>query len=174
LHRNFPNSLKEIPMLIKSFLRTSALALGLSAVLCAPFDYAFGADTETTPVQNVRMDDYAAGKAAVDAKDWSKAAEHFKKVVNKEPRNADGWNMLGYSSRWMGKMDDAFAAYGKALALQPNHKGANQYIGVAYLKTNDLPKAESQLTKLDQICGKNCEEYQSLAKAIAEFKATKG
>jgi hypothetical protein len=42
------------------------------------------------------------------------------------------------------------------------------------LKTNDLPKAEAQLTKLDQICGKGCEEYQSLAKAISEFKASKG
>jgi predicted Zn-dependent protease len=74
----------------------------------------------------------------------------------------------------MGKTDEAFAAYGKALALQPNHKGANQYIGVAYLKTGDLSKAEAQLAKLDSICGQSCEEYKSLAKAIVEFKASKG
>ncbi|MGL4574231.1 MAG: tetratricopeptide repeat protein [Burkholderiaceae bacterium] len=161
-------------MLNPSFIRASATAFGLAAALCSPMaTVAFAADTESTPVQNARVDDYAAGKAAVDAKNWSKAAEHFKKVVAQDPKNADGWNMLGYSNRWMGKTDDAFAAYGKALALQPNHKGANQYIGVAYLKTNDLLKAEAQLAKLDSICGQSCEEYKSLAKAISEFKASK-
>jgi cytochrome c-type biogenesis protein CcmH/NrfG len=77
--------------------------------------------------------------------------------------------MLGYSSRWLGKYDEAFAAYDKALALDPKHKGALEYSGIAYLKTNQKDKADAQLAKLKEICA-TCEETTDLAKAIAAYK----
>jgi Flp pilus assembly protein TadD len=93
----------------------------------------------------------------------------FNKVVAKNPKNADAYNYLGYSNRWMGKYDEAFAAYGKALALDPNHKGALEYSGIAYLKTNQKAQADAQLAKLQAICA-TCEETRDLAKAVAEYK----
>ena len=127
------------------------------------------ADTPTTPVENAKIDDYAAGKKALDAKKWGDAAASFKKVVANNPKNADAYNLLGYSSRWLGKYDEAFAAYDKALALDPKHKGALEYSGVAYLKVNQKDKAEAQLAKLKVICAK-CEETTDLAKALAAYK----
>src|SRR5687768_12404703 len=109
---------------------------------------ALAADIQTTPVENARLDDFAAGKKAMEAKKWSEAASSFSKVVAQNPKNADAYNYLGYSYRWMGKYDEAFAAYDKALALDPKHRGALEYSGIAYLKTGKKAQAEAQLAKL--------------------------
>ena len=142
----------------------AVLALATSAVTWA-------ADTETKPAQNAESADYAAGKVAVEKKDWVTAMKRFTLAVEQDPKNADAWNMLGYSSRWAGKYPEAFDAYDKVLALDPKHRGANGYLGVAYVRTNDLAKARAQLAKLSTICGnKDCDEYKLLNKAIAEYK----
>ena len=146
----------------------AALALFCSLSTLLP---TFAADTETSPAKNVASADYAAGKKAVEEKQWTVAADYFRRATLQDPKNADAWNMLGYSSRWAGKYPDAFDAYGRALALEPFHRGANSYLGVAYVKTNDLVKARAQLAKLESICGnKDCDEYKALDKAIAEYK----
>ncbi|MDI1268660.1 MAG: tetratricopeptide repeat protein [Polaromonas sp.] len=126
---------------------------------------ALAADFQATPVENARLDDFAAGKKAMEAKKWAEAASSFSKVVAQNPKNADAWNYLGYSNRWLGKYDEAFAAYNKALTLDPKHRGALEYSGIAYLKTGQKAQAEAQLAKLQAICG-SCEETTDLAKAI--------
>ncbi len=131
---------------------------------------ATAADIQTTPVENARIDDFAAGKNALAAKNWAEAASSFSKVVAQNPQNADAYNYLGYSNRWLGKYDEAFAAYGKALALDPKHKGALEYSGIAYLKTGQKAQADAQLARLQSICA-NCTETKDLAKAVAEYKA---
>ena len=136
--------------------------------LCLPAQM-LAADTSPMPIESAKADDFAIGKKALAAKNWTLAAESFKKVVADNPKNADGYNLLGYSSRWLGKYNEAFAAYDKALALDPKHKGALEYSGVAYLKVNQKDKAEAQLVRLRAICT-SCEETTDLAKAIAAYK----
>ena len=132
---------------------------------------ALAADTESTPAKDAASADYVAGKQAVEQKQWTLAAESFKRATLQDPKNADAWNMLGYSSRWAGKYPEAFDAYAKALALDPKHRGANSYLGVAYVRTNDLAKARTQLAKVESICGnKDCGEYKLLDNAIVEYK----
>jgi Flp pilus assembly protein TadD len=145
--------------------RTLAVAGALAIVALS-----HAADTEVSPAKNAASADYVAGQKAVEAKQWSTAADHFRRATLQDPKNADAWNMLGYSSRWAGKYPEAFDAYGRALALEPHHRGANSYLGVAYVRTDNLVKAKEQLAKLDGICGKDCDEYKLLAKAIAEYK----
>ena len=130
---------------------------------------ALAADFQTTPVENARLDDFATGKKALEAKKWAEAASSFSKVVAQNPKNADAYNYLGYSNRWLGKYDEAFAAYNKALTLDPKHRGALEYSGIAYLKTGQKAQAEAQLAKLQAICS-SCEETTDLAKAIAAAK----
>jgi tetratricopeptide (TPR) repeat protein len=127
-------------------------------------------DTDTTPQANEENPDFAAGRKAVEAKDWPIAVVAFERAVKRDPKSADAYNMLGYAYRWQNRMDESFAAYRKALQLDPNHKGAHEYIGVAYLKVKQPGKAKEHLARLEQICGKNCEEYNDLAKAIADYK----
>ncbi len=152
---------------MKNFLfRTLATVLALTIVPAT-----MAADTESSPAKNTASADYVAGKQAVEQKQWTLAAESFKRATLQDPKNADAWNMLGYASRWAGKYPEAFDAYARALALEPFHRGANSYLGVAYVRTNDLVKARAQLAKLESICGnKDCDEYQALDKAIVEYK----
>ncbi len=149
--------------------------IALKILLALPlFGMAMGgpvlaADTSPALIENTKPDDYATGQKALAAKNWALAASSFKKAVADNPKNADAYNLLGYSSRWLGKYDEAFAAYDKALILDPKHKGALEYSGVAYLKVNQKAKAEAQLAKLKTICA-SCEETTDLAKAIAAYK----
>ena len=152
------------------FTLRNAMARSAAAVLTLVIAGAtIAADIQTTPVYNARNSDFDTGKKAIDAKNWAEAASNFAKVVAKDPKNADAYNYLGYANRWMGKYDEAFAAYGKALALAPNHKGALEYSGIAYLKTHQKAQADAQLAKLQAICA-TCEETRDLAKAVAEYK----
>ena len=148
-----------------------ALTLALALTFATTATLAMAADTESSPAANAASADYAAGKQAIEEKKWLLAANHFKRATMQDPKSADAWNMLGYSSRWAGKYPEAFDAYAKALALDPQHRGANSYLGVAYVRTNDLAKARTQLAKVESICGnKDCDEYKLLDNAIAEYK----
>ena len=114
--------------------------------------------------------DYAAGKRAVEAMNWQAALDAFNKVAAKDPGNANAQNYLGYTYRKSGKLDLAFKHYEEALRLNPKHRGAHEYMGEAYLMTDNLAKAEEHLQALDRLCFFGCEEYSELKKAVAEYK----
>ena len=147
----------------KKILITAALAVSASGLVMS-------ADTPSFTPQVRAVDQMAVGRQAVQNKNWEQAIASFKKAVADNPMNADAHNMLGFSHRALGKFDDAFAAYDKALAIDPKHKGALEYSGMGYLKTNQKAKAEAQLAKLEIIC-LTCTETTSLAKAIADYKS---
>ena len=152
---------------MKKLVMTGLLALTMLGSV------AYAAETETTPAANAENRDFSAGKRAVEKKDWATAVARFRNVVVAEPTNADAYSMLGFSLRWMGKMDEAFAAYDRALKLNPQHRGALEYSGVAYLKADQPAKAQEQLARLENVGAKNSEEYRDLAKAITDYNAGK-
>jgi tetratricopeptide (TPR) repeat protein len=110
--------------------------------------------------------DFIAGRKAIEAKDWKKAIALFSRFHS----DADAFNYLGFANRNLGNYEAAFTNYRRALALDPNHRGAHEYVGEAYLLTNNLAKAEEHLAALARICGAGCEEYQDLARAVAAYK----
>jgi hypothetical protein len=67
-------------------------------------------------------------------------------------------------------MDLAFKHYGRALQLNPRHRGAHEYVGEAYLIVNNLSKAEEHLAALEKICLIPCEEYDDLRKKIDVYR----
>ena len=116
--------------------------------------------------------DFKAGRAAIEAQDWKKAIAALERSARKYNDEPAVHNWLGYSWRKSGNLDRAFRHYNTALRLDPNHRGANEYIGEAYLLKKDVANAEKHLKALERICsGRACEEYQDLEKSIAEFKA---
>ncbi|MBO6827299.1 MAG: tetratricopeptide repeat protein [Sneathiella sp.] len=133
--------------------------------------FAMGSDSGSSSLVKTADPSYDLGKQAIEAENWTTAIGHLNKTVEKDPKNADAFNYLGFAHRQLGDYDTAFQEYGKALALNPNHKGANEYIGEAYLKTGNLQKAEMHLAKLDEICTFGCAEYTLLKRKVAEFKA---
>lgn len=116
--------------------------------------------------------DYAAGKAAVDRQDWPAAIAALKQAVVAEPRNAEAFNLLGYATRKSGDAQGSLQYYQQALAIDPKHLGAHEYIGEAYLMLGDLPRAEEHLARLDDLCTFGCPEYRELKEAIAVYKRT--
>lgn len=75
-------------------------------------------------------------------------------------------NYLGYSHRKLGMMEKAQEYYAQALSLDPDHKGANEYLGELYLEIGEIGKAKAQLAKLDTICAFGCAEREDLARLI--------
>ncbi len=142
-------------------------ALVALAVALAPLAALADANVTAPPLANP---DFDFGVEAVRAKDWDKAIYHLEIVARAEPANADVQNLLGYSYRNQKKYDLAFKHYGEALRLDPKHKAAHEYVGEAYVLTGNKAKAQEHLAALERICGKGCEEYQDLARAIAQAK----
>ena len=117
----------------------------------------------------VRDPDYAAGKAAIDSKNWKEAIARLQQSALREPENADIQNFLGYAHRNLKQFDLAFTHYKRAIELNPRHRGAHEYIGEAYLMVGDLPKAQEHLAALEKICLLPCEELDDLKEKIAEY-----
>ena len=116
---------------------------------------------------------YEAGKAAVANGDWTTAITQFSAAVAADPKSADSENMLAYSLRKSGDLKGAFTHYGVALKLNPSHRGALEYLGEAYLLSGKPAEAKKQLARLAKVCGKKCEQYVDLSKAIAAYKPVK-
>jgi len=134
---------------------------------------ALGNASMTTPAANNQNADFVAGKQAIDRKEWKAAVESLLKAEKSMPGNADVNNYLGYAYRHLGDLDNSFKYYKEALRIDPKHRGAHEYIGQAYLKAKQPDKAAEHLAALEKICGKSCEEYRDLAKAIANYDKAK-
>jgi Tfp pilus assembly protein PilF len=117
---------------------------------------------------------YVQGEKAVARGDYAEATRLLEMVVARDQRNADAYNLLAYSIRRSGDPARAIPLYEKALAIDPKHRGAHEYIGEAYLMLGDLPKAKEHLAVLDKLCVLPCEEYTDLKKAVQQYEASQG
>ena len=146
--------------LISAALVVAALATGAS--LADP--------TEEASDLVARDADYAAGKQAIEKKNWGEAAKRFQQASVRQPDNADIQNYLGYAHRNLKQFDAAFKHYKQALVLNPRHRGAHEYIGEAYLMVNDLASADKHLAALRDICLLPCEELTDLENAVSAYR----
>jgi Flp pilus assembly protein TadD len=146
-----------------------ALFLCVTAALLAPT--ARAEPYEDNPGAAANDPDYAAGKAAMDKKNWAEAVKRFQQAALRDPDSADLHNYLGFSYRNLKQMDLAFKFYKRSIELNPRHRGAHEYIGEAYLMVGDLANAEKHLAALRNICLLPCEELADLEKAVTAFRA---
>ena len=141
------------------------------AVLAAPAAALAAADTNSSggPVDPV----LERAAQASERKDWPGAQAILKEAVARDPKNAEYHNMYAYNLRKGPNPDMSlvFEHYNEALRLDPKHRGANEYLGEAYLMIGNLPKAKEQLAALDKICFFACKEYSELKQHIAEYEA---
>jgi tetratricopeptide (TPR) repeat protein len=114
--------------------------------------------------------DYVAGKQAVAARDWKRAIALLERAEARDPKDANVHNYLGFANRNDGNWEVAMNHYRTALALNPEHRGATEYMGHAFLLRGNLSLAQAQLSKLERMCGRGCEEYASLSKAIDDYR----
>ena len=142
------------------------LMLVLAAI--APALHAVESDSDPVAASDP---DYAAGKKAIEARNWNAAIGFFSSAERRTPDNPDIQNYLGFAHRNAGRLDVALRHYQRALKLDPRHRGAHEYIGEAYLMSGNPAKAEEHLATLKRICPIRCEERDDLGKKIAAYKA---
>ncbi len=109
---------------------------------------------------------YQAGVEAIEHQNWQRAIDLFHTSLLWDRFNADAHNWLGFAYRNEGDLNHAFAEYEAALKLDPQHKGAHEYLGEAYVIAKNLPKAKEHLAALEKLCGQACPEYRELEEAI--------
>ena len=155
-----------------SNLRALFLPAAALVALCLALpqqSLAAGSDDDKAP-----QSEYSLAKQAMDDGDYNAAINRFARLHEAEPNDADVLNMLGYGYRKIGNFDQARGYYLQALAIDPNHRGANEYLGELYLETGQLDMAEERLSVLDKDCWLGCDEYTELKESIAKYKVEKG
>ena len=101
---------------------------------------------------------------------YKKANKLLIKSNKKSPNKADTLNYLGFTTRKLGDYETAEKYYLQGLALKPNHKGINEYLGELYVVTKRHNLAVERLEVLKSC---NCEEYEDLKAIIAGEKVSK-
>ena len=117
---------------------------------------------------------YTEAVRAIKAKEYGKAVPLLEDVVSRDSANADAYNWLGYATRKNGNPTGAIPYYEKALAIDPKHRGAHEYIGEAYLALDNLPKAKEHLGRLDKLCFFPCSQYKDLKRAVEAYESSGG
>lgn len=134
-----------------------------------------GGGGDDSPSWSAKSEDPAVktAKAAIAAGDHATAQLSLKVALAADPGNADLHNLYAYALRKGANpdMELVFKHYNEALRLDPKHRGAQEYIGEAYLMVGNLPKAKEHLAALDKLCFFGCSEYNELKKAIAAYEA---
>ena len=136
---------------------TSGVALALLlGVLNSP---ALAVDTSEAP-------DLTSARAKIKARDFKGALEELVPMLQ-STQHADVHNLIGFSLRKTGDYAQALTFYCKALELDPEHKGALEYLGELYVETGQLDKAREHVALLRKLCPAGCEELADLERAIA-------
>ncbi len=114
--------------------------------------------------------DEKKGKKDKAELNYEKALKLLIKSNKKKPNEADTLNYLGFTTRKLGDYETAEKYYLQGLALKPNHKGINEYLGELYVATN---RHNLAIERLEVLKGCNCEEYKDLEAIIAGEKVSK-
>ena len=130
-------------------------------------------DSTTTPDQINSL--YELAEKHIYNKKYDKSLKLLKKLTKREDlgtRRADIYNLLGFSYRKLEnpELDKSFAAYMMALEIDPEHAGAHEYLGELYLMRDQKNQAMRMLSKLENLVGKNADEYKDLLQAIENYQ----
>ncbi len=106
----------------------------------------------------------------IESNDFERAVEELSAALEETPEDPDLLNLYAFSNRKLARFDIALEHYMKALEIDPEHRGANEYLGELYLQMGQLDKAEERLGVLDDACFFGCREYDKLKQAITEYR----
>ncbi len=150
----------------------SQLLLFASLLACTIALPARSADTPSN-MSAAEVDPLGLARQAIERRDWSDALVQLQQARQNGLDSADLHNLLGFALRKQHPANVALAVdhYRMALQRNPNHLGALEYLGEAYLMLGDVQAAQAQLQALKALCQPTaCEAYQDLAAAIAQHQ----
>ncbi len=156
--------------------KTLLVAAGALGLLCTPQVFAMGGGGGGSPsgyggASSSSPGEYKAALKLIDQKKYAESIPHLEAALAKKPKDADILNYLGFTQRMIGNYPQSLDYYTRALAINPDHKGAHEYLGELYLNMKDVPKAQGQLAELARLCPDSCTERDTLTKSIADYQA---
>jgi predicted Zn-dependent protease len=110
---------------------------------------------------------YSLGYWQAKAGNYDAALATLRSAANQDDPRVQ--TMIGFTLRKLGRVDEAFGYYFKAVANRPDATTTRQYLGEAYLQIGDPAHAREQLAEIAKRCGTACEDYVALAEEIAKY-----
>ena len=111
------------------------------------------------------IDGYKAAHTTIYKRhDYAKAIDMLKALGHDD--NPDVANLIGYSSRKLGRYEDSKIWYERALAADPTHSRTWSYYGMWHAEQGNLLKAREHLAKVASLCGTKCRDYTELKGVI--------
>jgi Flp pilus assembly protein TadD len=120
---------------------------------------------------NDRDSSLVSVQALIEDEKYQDAISALQKLLKETPTNADMLNLLAYSQRKLQRFDEALVNYRKALDIEPEHLGANEYLGELYLQLGKPDKAQERLQVLDNACFFGCDEFDELEEEIKIYRS---
>ena len=81
-------------------------------------------------------------------------------------KEADKYNLLGFTARKSGDLNAAAEYYKQALEINPKHIQALEYHGELFIQLVEIEQAKKNLEKIKTICWFICKEKKMLEEAI--------
>tara|TARA_B100001057_G_scaffold390750_1_gene398808 strand:+ start:1587 stop:2078 length:492 start_codon:yes stop_codon:yes gene_type:complete len=154
-------------LIITIFLTTSSFSAGSSD----------SGSSKTKTQYDMAVSHIKAAKKFEEKNKLKKAKKRYEKAQKlllqsnkKFPNKADTLNYLGFTTRKLGDFENGEKYYLEGLAINPNHRGINEYLGELYVSTNRINLANERLAVLKNC---NCQEYQDLKDVIEGNKKSK-
>ncbi|MBX9826651.1 MAG: tetratricopeptide repeat protein [Xanthobacteraceae bacterium] len=111
------------------------------------------------------IDGYKAAHATIYRRhDYARGIDMLKALGHDD--NPDVANLIGYSSRKLGRYEDSKIWYERALAADPSHSRTWSYYGMWHAEQGNLLKAREHLAKVASLCGTKCRDYTELKGVI--------
>ena len=112
------------------------------------------------------IDGYKSAHAMIYRQhDYSAGIDKLKSLGRDD--HPDVANLIGYSSRKLGRYEDSKVWYERALAADPAHTVTWSYYGMWHAEQGNLLKAKEYLAKVETLCGNTrCREYTELKGVI--------
>lgn len=116
-------------------------------------------------------DPYRTAVRLIHHEKYAEAIPYIDQAAMDKPRNANALSCAGYARSKVGQYATSLEYLQKALANDPDHKAAHQYLGDDYLAMHNVTAAAAQLAELARFCPGGRDEKDALTKAIADYQS---
>ena len=102
---------------------------------------------------------FNSGVAFYNQKDFSKAIQAYRKVIELDPTYVEAYNNLGILYQMMGDMDRALGAYQKSTEVNPKYEKGYNNLGILLLLSGRFEEASEAFQKALAVNSNNIESH---------------
>ena len=158
---------------IKISISPILLLLTLLLICTSPLMIQAAGSSDDDDSNPQKSRNYQEAISYINKSDYSSAIPLLRRELERNSRDADAHNYMGYALRKSNDLKNSAVHYAKALEINPKHLGALEYQGELFLTIGNLDLAKANLQKLDKLCWLGCDEYDDLRASIEDYQQGK-